>query len=91
MISEDSTIEKNPQVVARELGQDGQGVLLHLESGSYHGVDRVGWMIWSLIDGERTVRTIATELRGRIEDAPEHVEEDVAAFLRGLRERDLIE
>jgi hypothetical protein len=91
MISEESTIQKNPQVVARELGQDGQGVLLHLESGSYHGVDRVGWMIWSLIDGERTVRTIATELRAQIEDAPEHVEDDIAAFLHGLRERDLIE
>jgi hypothetical protein len=90
-ISADSTVEKNSDVVARELTQDGEAVLLHLKTGSYHGVDSVGWMIWNLIDGGRTVRDIATEVRSRLDGAPVHVEEDVTAFLEGLRERDLIE
>jgi hypothetical protein len=90
-ISAETTVEKKSQVVARELNQEGEAVLLHLETGSYHGVDRVGWMIWSLIDGARTVREIATEVRSSVDDTSDDVEGDVTAFLQGLRERDLIE
>jgi hypothetical protein len=86
----ESRIQKNPRVVARDLGQDGGGVLLHLESGSYHGLNRTGWAIWRLIDGERTAGELLTELRARLDDASAELEDDLATFLEGLRERELI-
>jgi Coenzyme PQQ synthesis protein D (PqqD) len=88
-MSEENRIKKNPRVVAHELAQDG-GVLLHLESGSYHRLNPIGWQIWDLIDDERTSGKILTELGARLDDAPPSFEEDVRRFLDGLRERDLI-
>lgn len=88
---EENRIRKSPHVVARVLGEDGGGVLLHLESGSYHGLNPVGWQIWDLIDGERGSGEILVELGARLDNAPPSLEEDVKTFLDGLRERDLIE
>ena len=90
MIPGDAKIRKNPQVVYRDL-EDGQGgVLLDLESGQYHGLNRIGTVIWSLIDGTRTQADVQAELRARADDPPQHLEEDVARFLEGLHERNLI-
>jgi hypothetical protein len=83
-------IERNPRVVARELGEGSGGVLLHLDSGSYHGLSGVGWDIWGWIDGRRTARDMAAQCRARYADAPADIEEVVAAFVAGLRERDLV-
>ena len=88
---EENRIRKSPHVVARVLGEDGGGVLLHLESGSYHGLNPVGWQIWDLIDGERSSGEILVELGARLGNPPPSLGEDVRTFLDGLRERDLIE
>lgn len=82
-------IRRNPQVVYRNVGAGG-GVLLHLETGAYHGVNTIGAAVWELIDGERSRGEIVTGLRSMLEDAPPQVEAEVQAFLDGLRERDLI-
>ena len=88
MIGSDAKLSKHPQVVYRPLENQG-GVLLHLESGEYHGVNATGLAIWDLLDGERTVAEVAAELRGRAEDPPGDLEQDVAEFLGGLSERGL--
>jgi hypothetical protein len=86
----EGVIRKNPQVVYRELAGEGGGVLLHLESGAYHGLNETGLLIWSLIDGERTVAELVTELEGRLEDAPHDLGDQTGRFLADLRDRDLI-
>jgi hypothetical protein len=64
------------------------GVLLHLDSGQYHGVNNVGALIWSMLDG-RTVEEIAESVSSQVEDAPQHVDDDVRAFVDDLLERGL--
>jgi Coenzyme PQQ synthesis protein D (PqqD) len=81
-------IRKNPNVVYRDLAEG--GVLLHLSTGQYHGVNEVGAAIWSVIDGERDLASVTKELRGRIADAPADLENDVVAFVADLRDRDLL-
>jgi hypothetical protein len=83
-------IQKSPDVVGREVA-DGEGVLLHVKSGSYHGLNDMGWTIWGLIDGDRTATDVVNELRPRVDDLPDELAEDVEKFLRGLRNRGLIE
>ena len=90
MISPESKLRKNPQVVARELSEGEGGVLLHLESGQYHGVNRIGLLIWELLDEEGTVEGIVDGIRARVEDAPPRLEDDVVAFLASVEERDLV-
>jgi len=90
MIPPDSKIGKNPKVVHHDL-DEGQRVLLHLESGAYYGLNRTGTLIWSLIDGTRTLAEVLTEFRGLVENAPSSIEEDMSAFLEDLRKRDLVQ
>ena len=87
-ISASTRVTRNPEVTYRDLEEG--GVLLHLDSGAYHGLNRTGVAIWKLLDGEPTVTAVATGLREQLDDPPEALERDVARFLEGLRERNLV-
>jgi hypothetical protein len=78
----------NARVEFRALAEEG-GVLLHLDTGAYHGLDEVGSLIWELLDG-RTASEVVAQLCQRYEDAPPTLEEDTREFLARLVERDLI-
>jgi hypothetical protein len=84
------SIRRNPQVVYRELAGEGGGVLLHLESGAYHGLNETGSLIWDLLDGTRGFDALVAELRKQLDDAPDDLDDEIERFLADLRERDLI-
>jgi hypothetical protein len=89
MSSGSPKIQRNPKVVSHELA-DGDSVLLHLETGSYHGLNGTGSLIWELIDGERTQEELCTEARRRLSGPPPDLDAVVAAFLADLRGRNLV-
>ena len=70
--------------------QPAGGVLLHFESGAYHRVNAVGALIWDLLETTPSKPALLAELRARITDAPQSLEEDVDEFLAALEERELI-
>jgi hypothetical protein len=76
--------------MSRDLTEGEGGVLLHLESGGYHGVNPVGLLIWELLEEERTVDDLLRAVADRVEDAPPALEDDVMAFLADVSERDLL-
>jgi hypothetical protein len=90
MSEQNGAIRRNPQVVYRELAGEGGGVLLHLESGAYHGLNETGLLIWGLIDGERDLDAVVAGLREQLEDAPDDLDVQTERFLADLRARDLI-
>ncbi|MET1010514.1 MAG: PqqD family protein [Gaiellaceae bacterium] len=75
----------------RRLAAGEGGVLLHLESGEYHGINEVGCLIWELLDGERSVDDVAAALRDGVEDPPDDLAGEVIVFLDSLRVRDLVQ
>lgn len=83
-------IKRNEEVVYRDLAAGEGAVLLHVGSGAYHGLNGIGSLIWSLIDGERTREEIVLELKSCLEDPPDAVGADVDDFLDDLRRRNLI-
>jgi Coenzyme PQQ synthesis protein D (PqqD) len=89
-IDPSTTPAKSENVAFRRLAEGEGGVLLHLESGEYHGINEVGCLIWELVDGERTVDGLVAALDKRIEDPPADLAAEVIAFLHRLRERDLV-
>ena len=89
-MNRNSKIQKNPNVVARALADPDGGVLLHLDSGAYFGVNRVGLLVWELFDGERTVDEIMDVLRASVAGAPPELELDVQRFIDSVLERDLV-
>lgn len=80
---------RNPRVVFRELA-DGEGVLLHLDTGAYHGLNATGTAIWELVDGARAQDDIVAAFEELLDDPPDGLDDVVATFLAGLHERDLI-
>ena len=89
LVDANGAIRTNPQAVYRELAGGG-GVLLHLESGAYHGLNETGSLIWDLLDGERDLTALVADLRQQLDDAPDDLGAETERFLADLRERDLI-
>jgi Coenzyme PQQ synthesis protein D (PqqD) len=87
-LTAESRIRRSPQVTFRDLEEG--GVLLHLGSGAYHGLNGTGLAIWRLLEGEPTAREVIAGLRSQLSDPPASLEQDVLGFLRGLQERDLL-
>ena len=88
-IGSEAVFRHNGRVEFRALAQEG-GVLLHLDTGAYHGLDEVGSLIWELLDG-RTASELVAQLRRRFsEDVAPTLEDDISGFLAQLAERDLI-
>ena len=91
MIEPATRIRRNPDVVFRQLEEEQGGVLLHLQSGEYHGLNDLGSLIWRLTEQETTFADIVAGVRANSEDVPSSVDGEVSDFLEGLRDRNLIE
>lgn len=81
---------KHPQAVYRDLANEQGGLLLHLESGQYHGLNETGSTIWKLIDGKRTVADIATALTSQFNGVQIELAKDVDRFVGELKSRGLL-
>lgn len=90
-IDSSTVVRPAQELVFRELQPGQGGVLLHLGSGQYHGLNTTGVAIWALLDGERPVGVIATELARSLDDVPGDLLEDVVSFLEGMKDRGLVE
>jgi hypothetical protein len=89
MIEPGTVVRRSDRATFRRL-ENGSGVILHLGSTQYHGVNEVGAAIWELIEPPRSFVDLVEELRGQLEDPPAALEVEVADFLRDLAERDLV-
>ena len=89
-IGNDQMIRPNPRSTFRELAEGSGGVLLHLDTAAYHGLNEMGVAIWSLIEPGITFGALIEALRSEIADAPASLDDDVATFLDELRQRNLI-
>ena len=81
---------RNADVVVRNLSEGEGGVLLHLQTGAYHGMNPVALLIWEQLDGQRTVAQVTEAVREGVDGSPDDLAADVRAFLESALERDLI-
>ncbi len=87
---EQATVQRNPRVVFRQLN-DGSGVLLHLDSTNYHGLDPMGAVIWNLLESPKTIDMLLAELRASFPETPPALADDIHEFVGDLKERDLVQ
>lgn len=83
-------VRPNGRLAFQELVDDAGGVVLHLETAQYHGMNPVGALVWSLLGDGATFGSLVDGVRERVEDAPPDIADDIAAFLRDLEARDLV-
>lgn len=85
-----SMLRRNPRVEYRSLGDEEGGVLLHLDTAAYHGLNPVGALTWSLLEDGITFEALLDRLRQELKETPDTFQEEIADFLGQLAERNLI-
>jgi hypothetical protein len=86
----DVAVRPNPRAVFRELTGDAGGVVLHLDTAAYHGVNAFGAYVWGLLAGGPTFAALLDTIRAEVDGAPADLEGEVGAFLSDLHERGLV-
>jgi hypothetical protein len=70
---------------------DGQSVLLDLQTHAYYGLNRTGTRIWQLMSEGSTLAEISARLADEFEASPQELENAVREFVRELAEANLVE
>jgi hypothetical protein len=91
MIEATTVLRRNPRVEYRSMGEGEGGVLLHLDTAAYHGLNEVGALIWRLLEEPKAFDTLLQELRDQLKEVPPQFEEEIRQFLGELAERGLLE
>lgn len=90
-VSGEVIVRQGERVIYRKLGDGDGGVLLHLDTAAYHGVNEFGAFVWDRIGpAGRTFDQLLEVLDAEVENAPSGWQGEVAAFLRDLERRDLL-
>jgi len=90
MIDPTTRVQRGDRVVFRNLAEGG-GVLLHLDTTQYHGVNELGAVIWELAETGPSFEALIESLTAKLEDPPADLVADVQEFLNDLAERNLVE
>lgn len=85
-----TVVRPNTRLAFQELVEDAGGVVLHLETARYHGMNPVGALVWTLLGDGTTFGALLDGVRERIDDPPPDIAVDIATFLRELEARDLV-
>lgn len=89
MVDRRSVLNRNPRVEFRLLAEGEGAVLLHLQTGAYHGVNEVGALVWELLPGV-CLGDLLDQLRQRLEDVPPTFEAEISQYVQELADRDLV-
>ena len=89
-IDRGALIARNPRVAFHPLTDGQGGVLLHLDTAAYHGLNEVGFIIWELLGEELRFDRLLSLVKSRFVDAPATLDEEISAYVEDLRARDLI-
>jgi hypothetical protein len=69
----------------------GEQVILELKSGTYYGLQDVGYRIWQLLEDQRSLAEICGVLVREYDVSPEQCRQEVSAFLDELVSAGLVE
>ena len=79
---------KSLQVAARVM--DGEAVIINLASGVYYSMDKVGGLIWGMIERARSFDAIADSVAAAYDVPPVRAREDIEQLAAQLVAEDLV-
>ena len=88
MTTLDTVYVQSDGLTVREVGEE--MIFLSGNGDMLHTVNEVGAFIWKCIDGSRSAADVLKLICDAYEVTPEKAEEDLAAFLKELREKKLV-
>lgn len=84
----DTKLTTRPDIVAVQ--QDGETVMMDVESGKYYKLTGVGGTIWSLMETETTPKEIIEKLMQSYDVSRQECEEQTVALLEQMADRGII-
>jgi hypothetical protein len=87
-LSLDDRLRVSPDVVFRDI--EGEAVLLHLERGTYFGLDPIGTRVWQALVEHGSVRPAIAALLDEYDVAADTLEADLRSLLADLSAHDLV-
>ncbi len=79
----------NPAVIFREVAP-GEAVLVNTDTTASIVLNTTGITIWKLMDGNRALQDIVTEVRRQFRDVPDSVSADVRSLVDSLAEEGFV-
>ena len=80
--------KRAPECAFREI--DGEAFIVSSKTGGVHLLNPVGTHIWSLLDGNKTLRDVAEAVTEEFDVSAWEAAYDVEEFMRKLADMDLI-
>ena len=88
-VTDDARIARADGLVASEI--DGDLVILSIDSGHFFHLNATGSRLWDLLDAPMTVAELCDKARQRFAVDADECRRDVGAFVRGLRDKGLLQ
>ena len=85
----DTYVQAFPRQISSEAGDE--EVVLHLDTGQYHGLEGVGAFVWRSVRDGATVGELENAIRQEYEVEAERCRDDLQTLLAELHERKLLE
>ena len=89
MVALQNRIQPNKEEVAAKV-MDGEAILINLSNGVYYSMDKVGAVVWELIEKDYNVEEMIEAVAARYEVSAEQVQTDVEQLVGQLLEEKLV-
>ena len=89
MLNLSSRLQPNREEIAAKV-MDGEAIIINLTTGVYYSMDKVGGLVWDLIDGGSSVEEIVEFILSRYDVGRERAEADVERLAAELMQEKLV-
>lgn len=89
MLSLQTRLRPNEEEVAAKV-MDGEAIIINLSSGIYYSMDKVGGVVWELIEKRCSLEEMRAAISARYEVSPEQVQPDVDRLVEELLQENLV-
>ena len=89
MLKPESSLRPNEEEVASKV-MDGEAILINLSNGIYYSMDKVGGLIWEMIEGRHSLEKIVEGVLSRYDVSAEQVRADVERVVAELVQENLV-
>jgi hypothetical protein len=88
-VSPDTVLNRSDQATFQIVADE--AILIHLDTGTYYSLNRVGTDFWQMLDGERTIRHHAESIAQQYDVDLDMVVEDLVELAQELTDENLVE
>jgi hypothetical protein len=83
-----STISRNPDILANEIGSE--TVMMSIQLGKYFGINKTGSYIWKQLESPMTFQELCSRIIADFDLQPAQCEQEVKVFIEEMSKEKII-